>query len=70
MKIFMIRDQDNNPVETYKKTWCYKTLGVAKTAAKSIIRHKNKSLDKASKLNFEYLKVIECEVVIKDTHPI
>lgn len=70
MKIFMIRDQDDNPVKTYKGTWCYRTLGIAKTAAKSIIRHQNKSLDRPSKIGFDYLKVIECEVVIKETHPI
>jgi len=70
MKIYMIRDQDDNPVETYKKTWCYKKLGVAKSAAKNIIRHKNKNLDKSQKMSFEDLKVIECELVEKDTHPL
>ena len=70
MKIFMIRDQDGNSVKTYKKTWYYKTLGAAKTAAKCILRHKNKQLDRASRVGFDYLKVIECEVVIKDIHPI
>lgn len=70
MKIYMIRDQDDNPVDTYKKTWYYKKLGVAKTAAKAIIRHRNKKLDRPSKLSFDYLKVVECEVVIKDIHPI
>lgn len=70
MKIFMIRDQDNNPIKTYKNTWCYKTLGTAKSAAKSIIKHKNKKLDKNSKLSFQYLKIIECELVIKETHPL
>jgi hypothetical protein len=33
-KIFLIRDLQDNPISTYKKTWCYKTLGIAKAAAK------------------------------------
>jgi hypothetical protein len=70
MKIYMIRDQDDNPVETYKKTWCYKTLGIAKTSAKNIIRHKNKKLDKNSRIDFEHFKIIEYEIIVKDTHPI
>tara|TARA_R110000824_G_scaffold103417_2_gene245666 strand:- start:13175 stop:13387 length:213 start_codon:yes stop_codon:yes gene_type:complete len=70
MKIYMIRDLAGQPLMTYKKTWCYKTLGAAKTAAKNAISSKNKKLDKSQKIRFEDLKVIECELVEKDTHPL
>jgi hypothetical protein len=69
-RIYLIRDQYDNEVPTYKKTWCYKTLGAAKGAAKNIINNKNKTRDRNNKLHFEHLKVIECEMVQKETHPI
>lgn len=69
-RIYLIRDRFNNEVLTYKKTWCYKTLGVAKAAAKNIINFKNKTRDKDDKLHFDHLKVLECEIVLKETHPI
>jgi len=69
-KIYLIRDKNNKPIKTYNKTWCYKSLGTAKTAAKNYIRNKNKSLVKDKRLSFNDIKVIECDVVKKEVHPI
>jgi hypothetical protein len=69
-KIFLIRDLQDNPISTYKKTWCYKTLGIAKAAAKNYIKNKNKHLPKAKKLSYDSIKVIECDLVRMEEHPI
>lgn len=69
-RIYLIRDKNNRPIKTYRKTWAYKTLGTAKMAAKNYIRNKNKSLSKNKRISFNDIKVIECDVIEKDTHPI
>ena len=69
-KIFLIRDDQDNPIRTYRGTWCYKTLGTAKTAAKNYIKNKNKKLPKNKRLSFDSVRVVECELVKKEEHPI
>jgi hypothetical protein len=69
-KIYFVRDKDGNEIPTYNKTWCYKTLGTAKTAAKNIVRQRNKHKSRGEKLKFADVKVIECEITKREEHPI
>mgnify|MGYP003146824219 FL=1 len=69
-KIYFVRDKDGNEIPTYNKTWCYKTLGTAKTAAKNIVRQRNKCKSRGEKLKFADIKVIECEITKIEEHPI
>ena len=69
-KIYLIRDDQDNPIRTYRGTWCYKTLGTAKTAAKNYIKNKNKKLPKNKRLSFDSVRGVECELVKKEEHPI
>lgn len=69
-KIYFVRDKDGNEIVTYNKTWCYKTLGTAKTAAKNIVKHRNKRKPRGEKLKFADIKVIECEITTTEEHPL
>jgi len=69
-RIFFVEDAEGVPLETRKKTWCYKTLKGAKSAAKQSINRKNRRLDKSDRVTFSELKVVECELVEKDIHPL
>ena len=69
-KIYFVRDKDGNEIPTYNKTWCYKTLGTAKTAAKNIVRQRNKHKSRGEKLKFADVKVVECEITKREEHPI
>tara|TARA_R110002020_G_scaffold186652_1_gene384710 strand:+ start:2995 stop:3210 length:216 start_codon:yes stop_codon:yes gene_type:complete len=69
-KIYFIRDKKGNKIPTHNKTWCYQTLGTAKTAAKNIVRQRNKRKSREEKLKFADIKVIECEITKTEEHPI
>jgi len=69
-RIFFVEDSEGVPLETQKKTWYYKTLKGAKSAARQSISRKNRRLDKLNKIPFSHLKVVECELVEKDIHPL
>ena len=72
-KIYLIRDLNGNPIKSlgnYNKTWCYKTLGNAKTAARRYVKNKNRFLQKDERISFEELKVVECNIIKEQDHPI
>ena len=69
-KIYFIRDSQDNPIKTYRGTWCYKTLNTAKTAAKNYIKNKNKKLPKNKRLSYDSIRVVECETLERDVHPL
>lgn len=69
-KIYFLRDVNNEPLKMYNNTWCYKTLGNAKSAAKFHIKSKNKRLPKDQKIKFEDIVIIECDIVEKIRHPV
>ena len=51
-KIYLIRDREGNEVAANSKTWCYKTLGEAKAAAKNMVRIRNKRRTKGEKTRY------------------
>ena len=69
-KIYLIRDREGNEVAANSKTWCYKTLGEAKAAAKNMVRIRNKRRTKGEKLKFAEIKVVECDIIKMQEHPI
>ena len=69
-KIYLVRDNEGNEIAAHSKTWCYKTLGDAKAAAKNMIRARNKKRIKGEKLKFAEIKVVECEITKMQEHPI
>lgn len=69
-KVYVILDKNNQVVVTKRVSWCYQSLGAAKTAAKLYIKHKNLRRSKTEKLHFEDFKIVEFELVEKTHHPI
>lgn len=70
-RIFIITDKNGDIVVTRRNTsWTYRTLGMAKTAAKLFIKHKNRRLNRDHALRFEDFDVIEYELLEKEVHPL
>jgi hypothetical protein len=61
MRIFIIFDPVGVPVIT-SKSWCYKTLGGAKTAAKNYFNWKNKSLKKTERIPYDKYSIREYDL--------
>ena len=71
-KIYFVRTKDGDDVKSSRnnKTWCYKTLGAAKVAAKNIVSYRNKRRQKPDRIKYEDLVVVEFDLTQSDTHPI
>jgi len=70
-KIFVIYDTNGNLITSYKnKNGLYTSLGTAKTAAKIMIRHRNKKLPKNERLKFEDFHVKEYGLLLQESHRI
>jgi hypothetical protein len=72
MKIYLVKDVDDNIVKTYKRGQIpyYATLGAAKTAVKNWIRSKNKRLLRPDRLRFEDYVIVEFDLVEVQEHPL
>lgn len=68
-RVFIIYDENDNVVVTRRNNpWCYKTLGVAKMAAKQHIKYRNQRLPKEDRIQFEDYLILEYELLEKDRH--